>query len=65
AAIAGRTAIVVAHRLEQAAEADLIVVMEGGAIVEAGSPADLVAAGGHFAALWNVAASRYDVSDPR
>lgn len=55
----------VAHRLEQAAEADLIVVMEGGAIVEAGSPADLVAAGGHFAALWNVAASRYDVSDPR
>jgi ATP-binding cassette subfamily C protein len=65
AAIAGRTAIVVAHRLEQAAEADLIVVMDGGAIAEAGSPADLIAAGGHFAALWNVAASRYDVSDPR
>ncbi|WP_025156797.1 ABC transporter ATP-binding protein [Leifsonia aquatica] len=52
AAIAGRTAIVVAHRLEQAVEADLVIVLEGGAIVESGAPADLIAAGGAFATLW-------------
>ncbi|MFF2051793.1 ABC transporter ATP-binding protein [Leifsonia sp. NPDC058194] len=65
AAIAGRTAVVVAHRLDQAAEADLVVVMEQGAIVEVGAPGDLIERGGHFAALWNVAASRHDVSDRR
>lgn len=65
AAIHGRTAIVVAHRLDQAAEADLVVVMEDGAIVEAGAPDELIERGGHFAALWNVAASRHDVSDRR
>jgi len=64
-AIRGRTAIVVAHRLDQAAEADLVVVMEDGAIVEAGAPDELIERGGHFAALWNVAASRHDVSDRR
>lgn len=65
AAIAGRTAIVVAHRLEQAVEADLVIVLDGGAIVESGPPADLIAAGGAFARLWNVAAARHEMSDPR
>ncbi|GGK87485.1 multidrug ABC transporter permease [Sphaerisporangium melleum] len=51
-ALAGRTALVVAHRLTQAATADRIVVMEGGRIVESGGHDELRAAGGRYAALW-------------
>lgn len=52
AATRGRTALVVAHRLTQAASADRVVVLEHGRIVEEGAPADLVAAGGRYAQLW-------------
>lgn len=52
AATEGRTTLVVAHRLSQAAVADQIAVMEGGRIVENGSHADLVALGGRYARLW-------------
>ncbi|WP_203195409.1 ATP-binding cassette domain-containing protein [Xanthobacter dioxanivorans] len=47
----GRTALLAAHRLAQAAEADLVVVIEAGRLVEAGPPADLLAQGGRYAAL--------------
>lgn len=52
AALAGRTALVVAHRLSQAARADRILVMERGAIVEQGTHDELRRAGGRYAALW-------------
>ncbi|ODT97915.1 MAG: hypothetical protein ABS81_29050 [Pseudonocardia sp. SCN 72-86] len=52
AALAGRTAIVVAHRLSQAARADRIVVLDHGVVVESGTHAELLAAGGTYAALW-------------
>ncbi len=52
AALAGRTAVVVAHRLTQAQECDEVAVMADGRIVEQGRPADLVAAGGAYARLW-------------
>lgn len=52
AALRGRTAVVIAHRLTQAVTADRIVVLDAGRIVESGSHADLVAAGGRYAALW-------------
>jgi ATP-binding cassette subfamily C protein len=52
AALAGRTALVVAHRLTQAAASDRIVVLDAGAVVETGTHSELVAAGGQYAKLW-------------
>ncbi|KAB2344324.1 ABC transporter ATP-binding protein [Actinomadura rudentiformis] len=52
AAIEGRTALIVAHRLTQAAEADRIVVLDKGVVVETGTHSDLVHANGRYAALW-------------
>jgi len=50
--IADRTAFVIAHRLSTIRDADRVVVMEDGRIVEQGSHDDLVAADGDYAALW-------------
>ncbi|GAA3613186.1 ABC transporter ATP-binding protein [Microlunatus ginsengisoli] len=52
ALLAGRTAIVVAHRLTQAQACDRIAVMAAGRIIESGSHDELVAAGGTYARLW-------------
>jgi ATP-binding cassette subfamily C protein len=58
AATAGRTTLIVAHRLTQAASADRVIVLEHGHVLEAGSHADLLAAGGRYAELWGAWRSR-------
>jgi ABC-type multidrug transport system fused ATPase/permease subunit len=51
--MAGRTVISIAHRLYTAYDADRILVMEDGRVVESGSHHDLIAASGSYAAIWN------------
>ncbi|MFL5402614.1 MAG: ABC transporter ATP-binding protein [Gemmatimonadales bacterium] len=47
-ALAGRTSIIVSHRLVAVREADWILVLDNGRIVEQGTHADLLAAGGRY-----------------
>jgi ABC-type multidrug transport system fused ATPase/permease subunit len=50
----GRTVFVVAHRMSTVRQADLLLVMHEGQIVERGRHADLVARGGHYARVWEL-----------
>jgi ABC-type multidrug transport system fused ATPase/permease subunit len=52
AALAGRTVITIAHRLDAAARADRVVVLEAGTVVAEGRHDELLAAGGAYAELW-------------
>lgn len=51
-ALAGRTGLLVAHRLTQAAGADLVVVLDAGRVVEQGTHDELLAARGRYHGLW-------------
>ncbi|MFI7543338.1 ABC transporter ATP-binding protein [Actinoplanes sp. NPDC049599] len=51
-ALEGRTALVIAHRLSTVRDADLILVLDDGRIVERGKHTELVAAGGLYAELY-------------
>ena len=49
----GKTVIIIAHRLSTIRNADKIIVMEKGHLVEEGKHDELVAAGGRYAQMWN------------
>src|SRR4051812_30967890 len=49
----GRTALVIAHRLSTVIDADEILVLDHGQIIERGRHAELIDRGGHYAAMWN------------
>jgi ATP-binding cassette subfamily B protein len=49
----GRTSFIIAHRLSTIKNADLILVMDGGDIIEQGNHMDLLAAGGIYAGMYN------------
>ena len=49
---AGRTVLMIAHRLSTVVGADNIVVLDGGHVAEQGTHAQLVAAGGLYARMW-------------
>ncbi|REH55883.1 ATP-binding cassette subfamily B protein [Kutzneria buriramensis] len=57
-----RTTFVVAHRLATAARADRIVVLEQGRIVEQGTHAELLEAGGRYAEMWRTGAHLDDAA---
>lgn len=52
AAVQGRTALIVAHRLTQARLADRVLVMHDGAIAEQGTHDELLARQGRYSRLW-------------
>lgn len=49
----GKTSFTIAHRLSTIRNADLILVMKNGQIVEQGKHDDLIKANGFYASLWN------------
>ncbi len=59
ALITGKTGLLISHRLSTVRMADQILVLDGGRIVEAGSHAELMARGGHYASLYEMQAGRY------
>jgi len=60
-ALAGRTAVVIAHRLSTVRAADLILVVEDGRVVERGTHSELLAAGGRYDELYR---TQFDQTAP-
>jgi len=56
----GRTVLTVAHRLATAQEADRVLVLEAGQMVETGTPDELIRRGGRFAALLELEAAGWE-----
>jgi ATP-binding cassette subfamily B protein len=57
------TTLVVAHRLSTVVDADRILVMDHGRIVEQGTHADLLARAGRYAAMWDLQQQEQTVGD--
>ncbi|SDJ47067.1 ABC-type multidrug transport system, ATPase and permease component [Nonomuraea jiangxiensis] len=63
-ALAGRTAVVIAHRLSTVRAADLILVIEDGRVAERGTHAELLAAGGRYEELYRTQFAEPTLSAP-
>lgn len=59
----GRTTLVIAHRLSTVMNADQILVMDAGRIVERGSHAELLARDGHYAQMWRLQQSEKQAAE--
>jgi len=59
-----RTTLVIAHRLSTIVEADQILVMDAGRIVERGSFRELMERGGRFAEMWQLQQQEETESEP-
>jgi ATP-binding cassette subfamily B protein len=59
-ALRGRTSLVIAHRLSTVREADVILVLDHGRIVERGRHDELLAAGGQYAELYRIQFERQE-----
>jgi ABC-type multidrug transport system fused ATPase/permease subunit len=60
AATRGATTILISHRFSTVRHADLICVVEAGHVVELGTHADLIAAGGRYKTMFEMQAARFD-----
>jgi ATP-binding cassette, subfamily B, heavy metal transporter len=63
-AASGRTALVIAHRLSTVMDADEIIVLDQGRIVERGRHAQLLAKGGDYARMWTLQQQEADEENP-
>jgi ATP-binding cassette, subfamily B, multidrug efflux pump len=59
----GKAVLTVAHRLSTAREADRVIVLEAGRIIEEGTPEELEASGGRFAAMLELEAAGWEWND--
>jgi ABC-type transport system involved in Fe-S cluster assembly fused permease/ATPase subunit len=60
----GRTTLVIAHRLSTVMNADQILVLDAGRILERGTHAELLAAGGHYAQMWRLQQQERQLAPP-
>lgn len=61
---AGRSTVIVAHRLSQAAVADHVIVLDAGYIVESGTHDELLRSGGHYSRMWQASLGTEEHTDP-